>query len=220
MELFIHPLSPSRAADYLDFFDHRAFADGSPYYPCYCTAFQMTPAQIEREFLSQYAPTAAGVERVRLAMRRRAEQLIAQGRLQGYLAYDHGLSVGWCNANDKSSYVRVGEFDIFKADDGLFVPPAPASAPRIKSIVCFEIAPPYRGRGIASALLDRVCRDAQADGYDAVEAYPVARAAYEALDFTGPVRLYEAAGFLPAGQQGRLLVLRKALPGCPYPSTT
>ena len=35
MALTIKPLSPELAADYLDFFDRRAFSDGSPYYPCY-----------------------------------------------------------------------------------------------------------------------------------------------------------------------------------------
>ncbi|MBQ2551602.1 MAG: GNAT family N-acetyltransferase [Treponema sp.] len=30
----------------------------------------------------------------------------------------------------------------------------------VKAIVCFEIAPDYRGKGIASMLLNRVCEDA------------------------------------------------------------
>lgn len=59
------------------------------------------------------------------------------------------------------------------------------------SVVCFEIAPEYRGRGIATALLQRVCEDALEDGYEYVEAYPVPRETTEALDFTGPIRLYE-----------------------------
>ena len=31
----IKRLTPDLLEDYLDFFDHRAFSDGSPFYPCY-----------------------------------------------------------------------------------------------------------------------------------------------------------------------------------------
>lgn len=33
-------------------------------------------------------------------------------------------------------------------------------------MVCFEIAPEYRGKGVAAALLNRVISDAKAEGYD------------------------------------------------------
>jgi GNAT superfamily N-acetyltransferase len=51
---------------------------------------------------------------------------------------------------------------------------APAEK-REKAVVCFEIAPEYRGKGIATALLQRVVDDARAEGYVAVEAFPVMR---------------------------------------------
>ena len=40
-------LTPDLVEDYIDFFDHRAFSDGSPYYPCYCNAFNMRANEIE-----------------------------------------------------------------------------------------------------------------------------------------------------------------------------
>ena len=42
---------------------------------------------------------------------------------------------------------------------------------RTISIVCFEIAPEYRGQGIASAFIEQVCVDAKEKGYVAVEGY-------------------------------------------------
>lgn len=133
----------------------------------------------------------SGVEGIRTAMRASAERMIGQNIIQGYLAYDDDISIGWCNANDKKCYQRVGEFYL---DDEPAETECPALARddgtlKIKSITCFEISPEYRGKGIASALLERVCTDAALDGYDKVEAYPVMREQYEALDFTGPISI-------------------------------
>ena len=46
-EITIKALSPDLKKDYFDFFDNRAFSDGSPYYPCYCNAFNMSAGEIE-----------------------------------------------------------------------------------------------------------------------------------------------------------------------------
>ena len=86
-----------------------------------------------------------------------------------------------------------------------------SSDEKVKSVVCFEIAPEYRGRGLATALLQRVCEDALQDGYEYVEAYPAIREKKEELDFTGPVRLYEKLGFTRFEQRGKMLVMRKKL---------
>lgn len=112
MALTIKPLSPELAADYLDFFERRAFSDGSPYYPCYCCAFQMTMGQIQAEFFDRARTGGGGTEAFRLAMRDCAERMIGEGRLRGYLAFDGGEVVGWCNANDRENYVRTGEFSL------------------------------------------------------------------------------------------------------------
>lgn len=72
--------------------------------------------------------------------------------------------------------------------------------------------PSYRGKGVATALLKQVCDDAAYDGYDKVEVYPVIhKKAYDEYDFTGPIRLYEKAGFVRVAQQGKKLVMQKTL---------
>lgn len=209
MGIIIKRLVPDLATDYFDFFDNRAFSDGSPYAPCYCGAFNMSKEQIQKEFFEQAAKEGGGAEVIKNAMRHSAERLVAKNIIQGYLAYDGNTAIGWCNANDRRSYARVGEFSL---DD---VPEVKSDAlpepGTVKSIACFEIAPEYRGRGIASALLERVCQDAAEDGYAIVEAYPVVRDTREALDFTGPVRLYEKAGFVPVTQERTMLVMQKRL---------
>lgn len=211
MNLIIKRMTPELANDFFDFFDNRAFSDNSPYYPCYCNAFQMTKEQIEADFFGQAEANGGGPEGIRLAMRKSAEQMIAQNILQGYLAYDDNIAVGWCNANDKNNYVRVGGFNLDDISAVMDLSVGEGSSQKIKSIVCFEIAPQYRGQGIATALLKRVCSDAQTDGYDVVEVYPAVHDKYEPLDFTGPIHLYEKAGFITVSRQGKMLTMQKKL---------
>ena len=209
-EFQIRRLTPERTADYFDFFDHRAFADGSPYYPCYCNAFNMTKDRIQLELFDRAQAMGGGDEAWKRALRESAARMVANGEVQGYLAYDGDLAVGWCNANDRLSYARVGEFDL--AD-------VPEDAPggdlpnrgEIKSVVCFEIAPEYRGKGLATRLLEQVCADARAEGYRYVEGYPMKDESDPGLAFPGPRRLYEKVGFHIAGRRGNALVMQKEL---------
>ena len=212
MMIRIKRLKPDLLEDYLDFFDHRAFSDGSPYYPCYCSAFNMSRERIQNEFFKRAELNGGGSDGWKKALRDSAVRMVANGEIQGYLAYDGDIAVGWCNANDRLNYCRVGEFDLSA------VPPDEPcndceSKGQIKSVVCFEIAPEYRGKGIAALLLESVCQDALAEGYAYVEAYPAKDEGLQGLAFTGPKRLYEKAGFIVSALNGNTLVMRKQLSG-------
>lgn len=77
--------------------------------------------------------------------------------------------------------------------------------------MCFEVAPEYRGQGVATALLKRVVKDAKADGYIAVEGYPQLKEEIDTFDFFGPVKLFEKCGFSKISQQDNTLLMRKTL---------
>lgn len=210
MGIVIRKLTAALAADYFDFFDHRAFADGSPYYPCYCNAFNMSRERIQEEFYRQAERYGGGQAGWQRALRESAQAMVANGELQGYLAYDGPLAVGWCNANDRCSYRRVGEFDLSA------VPPdEPEDGSRrwgqVKSVVCFEIEPGHRGRGIATMLLEQVIADARAEGYTWVEAYPPKAGTAPTMAFTGPMSLYEKLGFEMVQQTQTGAVMRRLL---------
>ncbi|MBQ6595684.1 MAG: GNAT family N-acetyltransferase [Clostridia bacterium] len=207
-EITIRALTPELEGAYLDFFDHRAFSDGSPYYPCYCSAFNMSASGIGemRELAAAYG---GGTEGWKQAQRETAARMVREGRIRGCLAFAGGIAVGWCNANDRTSYYRVGEFDLDHVPPDRF--PDGVRAGQIRSVVCFEISPGYRGQGIASMLLSRVCGDAGAEGYEFVEAYPSEKA-QPALAFTGPIALYRKMGFTEFSRSGDTIVMRKRLP--------
>ena len=190
----IKPLTPELKADYLDFFDHRAFTDDNPNGPCYCTS----PNQDEE--IIQQMVREFPLYGVKNTVRRYAEDMLNRNIIRGYLAYDGDLSVGWCNAADMDSYAGfVPEFARENA------------CGKTVSIVCFEIAPEYRGMGIASALIGRVCMDAKANGYAAVEGYAMLSGRRDEFDFHGPLRLWEKAGFTEAARKDGQVIMRKVL---------
>src|SRR5690554_6029885 len=185
MEIAIKRLTPGLSADYFDFFDNRAFTDDSPY-RCYCQMYQMSKEQY-KQFRKEYE-NAKDVD-FGLLSKNMAKQQIEAGALCGYLAYADGISIGWCNANDRANYPKEPYCDV------LFHSPVPQ---REIAVVCFTIAPDYRGRGIATALLNRVILDAKANGYASVVGFPVRRSERYEWDCAGPMRLYEKAGFYKA----------------------
>ena len=194
MNIIIKPLTPELNEDYLDFFDHRAFSDGNPNGPCYCTSPNQDEAETQR-MVSEFRTSG-----VKETLRKYATKMLSQNRIRGYLAYDGDIPVGWCNAADMDSYAGfVPEFARENA------------CGKTVSIVCFEIAPGYREMGIASALIERVCQDAKARGYAAAEGYAVLSDRRNDFDFHGPVRLYEKAGFAEVMRENGQVIMRKVL---------
>jgi len=195
MNITIKPLTPELSADYFDFFENRAFTDDSPY-RCYCQMYQMTKEQAKAAF-----DDAEGRDPGRVS-REVAEWQIDSGMLCGYLAFVDGVAIGWCNANDKAN------FPIESCTGARIHAPAEK---REKAVVCFEIAPEFRGKGVATALLRQVVADAKAEGCIAVEGFPVVRGERYEWDSAGPIRLYESVGFTKIAEQDEVWVMRKEL---------
>ena len=190
----IKRLTPELNKDYLDFFDNRAFSDGNPNGPCYCTSpnqDEETIKQMVGEFKSY------GVKET---LRKYAVEMLDKNLIRGYLAYDGGLAIGWCNAADIDSYVG-------------FVPDFARknTCGKTMSIVCFEIAPEYRGMGIASAFIEQVCRDAKLNGYAVVEGYSKVSDIRSDYDYQGPIELYRKSGFSEVMREDDQVIMRRTI---------
>lgn len=194
MNITIRRLDRKLTNQYLDFFDNRAFSDGNPNGPCYCTSPNQTQDEI-KTMVIEFKKNG-----VKDTVRKYAVKMLNQGKIHGYLAFDGDTSIGWCNAADIETYTG-------------FVPDfaRQITCGKTVAIVCFEIAPGYRGKGIASALINRVCDDAKKAGYIAVESYAQVKDLRDEFDFTGPVRLFSKAGFNEVARQNGQIVMRKVL---------
>lgn len=190
----IKPLTSELNADYLDFFDNRAFTDDNPNGPCYCTSPNQSEETI-KQMVSEFK-----LYGVKETVRKYAVEMLTENKIQGYLAFDKELAIGWCNAADIESYV-------------CFVPEFARenTCGKTISIVCFEISPEYRGLGIASAFIEKICSDAKKNGYVAVEGYANISDKRNDFDFQGPVRLYQKAGFTEVARTNGQIIMRKML---------
>lgn len=189
----IKRLTPELLQDWLQFFDKEAFTDNDEWSGCYCMCYHWNKALARKKSWNCSVEDAS-------FNRECAIKFIEKGKMQGYLAYENGNVVGWCNANDKKAYDNVNfEFPVDEAERGK----------KVKCVVCFCIAPGTRGQGVASLLLERVCADAAAEEYDFVEAYPFQHDSYHA--YHGPQRLYEKFGFEQIGRIEECNIFRKVL---------
>jgi GNAT superfamily N-acetyltransferase len=188
-EVVVCPLDAGRLADWLAFFDNDAFADNPDWSGCYCHFFHADDA--EKPF----------DERTPAENRAASIALIGQGRLQGYLAYSGGRPVGWCQAAPRRSIPNIASDDDLAVDD----------ADDVGSIVCFLVAAPFRGRGVASALLEASCEGFRAAGLRTAEAYPRRAAEGAAANYHGPLALYANSGFKPYRDVDDLTIMRRDL---------
>ncbi len=182
----ILPLTPARSGDFLAFFDREAFADNPSWSRCYCLFYNI-PHGPEWE---QRTPEQNRADK---------ERSIKSGDSRGLLAYLGGKVIGWCHGAPRSTLPGLSDF------------PEDADAATIGSIVCFNVAPSYRGQGLAKQLLAAACNGLRAEGMTIVEAYPPQDAPSAARAYHGTVPMYEAAGFVQHGARGPYVVMRKKL---------
>lgn len=196
MEIKIVKLTPELLHDYLQFFETAAHTDNPEWDRCYCVNYcadhnadaDFSTPELRREMAIRY---------------------VNSGKIKGYLAYCGGKVAGWCNANDRSACMGSSGWR-FVTDD--LTSPMPGNAgEKVKFIYCFTVAPDMRRKGIAKALLKRVCEDAAAEGYTCVEACPNREFTNIYYDYVGPIKLYKDFGFVPCGETKYRVVCRKYL---------
>jgi GNAT superfamily N-acetyltransferase len=167
-EVEILPMGPDSATDAIEFFDTDAFPDNPWWGACYCMFYPRGGRTNENWGQEHWQVN-------------RDDQLhrIETGKTTGMLAYSGSKVVGWCNATPRAELPGLATGD----DEG------------VASIVCFVIAPPYRGRGVATRLLDGVVSLFTDIGFRRLEAYPVREAKDEAGGFHGTLDLFSRFGF-------------------------
>jgi GNAT superfamily N-acetyltransferase len=197
MTIEIKKLSPELANDYLEYFDNIAFTDNIEWSGCYCVWYHWNDT-LEDES-KKYTAVGGNCFKRNLALK-----YIQNGILKGYLAYEDGNVVGWCNTNDKENYESLSKEKCPELWENI------SSYEKVKSIVCFSIAPHMRRKGIASLLLNRVCMDAFEEGFTYVEAYP-GTGEVNTHSYHGPYSIYEKYGFTVFKDLGGEVIVRKSL---------
>jgi len=190
-------LTPALRDDYLAFFDHErgpAFADNPEWAKCYCHYYHVPKAVVWSSF-------DGNANRIAMTAR------IDAAEMDGFLAYANDEVVGWVNAQP---YHKLQH-----ACARLNVVPQPLPVPlhEAAAIVCFVVAPAWRRRGVAKALLESALASFTARGIRYVDAFPWKSGdSTDATDhYHGSLSMFRAAGFVEIGEAENLTIVRKEL---------
>lgn len=181
MDITIKELTPNMVLPYIDFFDNRAFSDGNINKGCYCVWHHWTE---KHEYERSQLPS----EEQPFCKRNYAAYLIRHDQLHGFAAYDKGKMIGFCNADLKDRYFRLSK----ENNPGSWI--GTDDSDKVLAIVCFTVAPDYRGKGIAKKLLHHACAFAKKSGYNYVESYP-SDGEFHPNNCCGSRSMYEAQAF-------------------------
>ncbi|MFA5290067.1 MAG: GNAT family N-acetyltransferase [Candidatus Izemoplasmatales bacterium] len=195
MAIEIRRLTPELVEDYIHFFDttpHDTYVDE---HKCYCVCWCNDDYEGKDFSTVEYR-------------RKYAYQYVQGNNIQGYLAYEGDTVVGWCNAQARMDCLKSAGWRWLMD----FVPLDPANEHlKVKSIFCFVVAPGMKRKGIATGLLEQVCKDAKIEGFDVVEAYPYIESSDRSSDFSGHVAMYEKCGFTLILNTEKGPIMRKGL---------
>jgi GNAT superfamily N-acetyltransferase len=147
---------------------------------CWCQAWRIEKGEKWKEVQG-----AVAKERLRNG--------ILKGTTLGVLAFDGDTPIGWCTFGPRDSFPRLNRAPSLLCAD----------SSRVWSVPCFFVIRGYRGRGVASAMLEHALEAMKAKGAEIVEGYPSKpnkEGKYiDAFAWTGTISLFEKLGFVTVG---------------------
>lgn len=145
--LRVLPLTPARWPDLEAVFAGRGCSTARK---CSCMFYRERGVQIAG---------GASARKNRAALKK----LAAAGKKPGLLAYRDGAPVGWVALGPREDFAVLEHSPVMKAVD----------EKKVWSIVCFVVPSPFRGQGVARALLEGAIKFARKKGAEVLEAYPM-----------------------------------------------
>ena len=111
------------------------------------------------------------------------DQLCDRGEYDGYILYVDTKPTGWVQAGPRDRLSKLTEQYKLKPD------------PDVWAVTCFVIKPDQRGRGFSAYMLLQVLAVARRAGVKRLESYPRQQGGQPEELWTGPLSVFEAAGF-------------------------
>lgn len=183
MNLIIKSLWDCPSEDFTDFLERLDYGHAPHWSGCYCRFYHTT---IDFDAWKSRKPQTNKQE---------ALDAIKHHDMHGFLAFDDDRCIGWLNANDAQTYVRLNDhLPVFVKDK------------KVALTICFVIDPQYRNQKVATSLLREAIRYYQQLGYDGMLAAPIEADSDFALKYRGTCGMYEKLGYKIIDKIDRLSV--------------
>lgn len=191
----VHPATPGRWDDVVRLAGPDGFDMG-----CWCMWWRTPNAELARR---RDGEAQAGLQR-----------LVDDDQQPGLIAYRAGEPAGWAAVAPRPAYRRLARTQKLQPVD---------DAPGVWSVPCLYVGGQHRRSGVAEALLAAAVDHAAAHGAQVLEAYPVDTGGGRrpaARMSTGPLSLFERAGFVEVARRGGRPTVRRQLAPPPGGPTT
>lgn len=189
MSYNVRTLTPDMAETFADYLANLDFSHAPSFAGCFCRFYHTDCS--EREYMEKSGENN----------RKEAVESIRNGTMQGYLAFDREKCIGWLNANSLEAYLRVKN-DLIPHTEGM----------KAGLVICFVIHPEYRGKGVASLLLEDALEGFRKKGYEMVLGLSTQdKDIPTVLQYSGPYPMFLKQGFEEIGSLGNRKILRKML---------
>jgi len=174
MKLTTHPLTPERWPDLEAVFNAKGCSVARG---CWCMYYRVSGPQ---PWPSSGSPRAQ-------ASRAAFRKIVESGEPPGLIAYAGKEPVGWVALGPRKDYPKLQRSPVMK----------PVDDEPVWSITCFVVPAPYRGQGVAKALLAAAVAYAKRRGVRLLEGYPVDKPQRSSADsmWFGSKSMFDAAGF-------------------------
>jgi GNAT superfamily N-acetyltransferase len=176
MSIEVRPATRERWGDLVDLFERPGPRGRVPVTAsCWCMAWRVSTADFKLGW--------GNGETLGVLNRARLQDVVADGRVPGVLAYDHGKAVGWCSIAPRSEFIRLEKSRaLTRLDDQ-----------PVWSVVCFYVDLQHKRQGLGTTLLTGAIEFASSQGAQIVEAYASRPGDHD--PFTGFESMFSAAGF-------------------------
>ena len=183
------PLTPDRWADFEKLFGPRGACAG-----CWC----MWPRLSGPEFARHQGDDN----------KRSMKRIVTGGENPGLIAYVGGVPAAWCALAPRERYTRLERSRVL----------APVDDAAVWSVICFFVARPFRGSGLAGRLLREALRFARARGAKILEGYPIdvprGKSYADVFVWHGTASVFRAAGFVEVARRSPTRpIMRRATGG-------
>jgi GNAT superfamily N-acetyltransferase len=183
MNLKVKSLWQCEPSDFTNFLERLDYGHAPHWAGCYCRFYHI---DMEFEHWKNRLPLENKIE---------ALDAMSKREMHGFMAFDSERCIGWLNANDVETYVRLKN-----------VLPAFVKDKKVALTICFVIDPQYRNQKVATSLLETAIRHYRDLGYDGMLAAPIEADGDFALKYRGTPGMYEKFGYELIEKMDRLSV--------------